>query len=376
MSPTNQRTDVFLRRILAIALLLALVPAAAPAEDAVLARASGRVEVGRGEPPAWQAAVRGDALAPGDRLRTGRDGRAELAWQGATIRLYGDSMLRLPTEAWGAKTTGVDLQRGSSLFDVQHRDSGSFEVHTPDVVVSVKGTRFGVGVDGGPAQVWVYRGTVGVRALALEGAREVMVREGFRAVGGAEGPAEVFVLDHGDPWSGWAEGPPPRSAEAAPPARRADDAARQSVHQEAQSRALALTLARRPELADRLATMRAQLKEEVDREREDTGEALEEASLVDPVLDAGSEDVEQILKSRYIEQVLSSPTDTLQVTLSDDRIIEWTNQQGVTSKVEAEELEDFLAGTSSLPTDLDTVISGSGRDREETAALLLGLMGR
>ena len=48
---------------------------------------------------------------------------------------------------------------------MQHRDNGSFEVHTPDVVVSVKGTRF-VGVDGGPDQVWVYRGTVGVRALS------------------------------------------------------------------------------------------------------------------------------------------------------------------------------------------------------------------
>jgi hypothetical protein len=378
MSPTNERRNAFAWRILAVALLLALVPVAASAENAVLARASGQVELGRGEPPAWQAAVLGDAVAPGDRLRTGRDGRAELAWQGSTIRLYGDSMLRLPTETWSAKTTGVDLERGSSLFDVQHRDGGSFEVHTPDVVVSVKGTRFGVGVDGGPDQVWVYRGTVGVRALTLEGAREVMVREGFRAVGGAQGPAEVFVLDHADPWDGWAKAQPPRSASAAPPARRADDAARESVHQAAQDRALALTLARRPELADRLATMQAKLKEETDREMkaEDRAELPDASSVVDPVLDATVADVENALKSRYIERVLSSPSQTLTVTLAGDGIIELLDKQGVTSQVAATDLAAFLEGNAPLPANLDAVISSSGRDRTETAALILGLLGR
>src|SRR3990172_757524 len=75
----------------ALAMLL-LAPTAGPRVE----RTRGAVEIGSGEPPVWRAAHEGDALAPGDAVRTGRDGRAELALPAGSVRLYGDSLLRIP----------------------------------------------------------------------------------------------------------------------------------------------------------------------------------------------------------------------------------------------------------------------------------------
>src|SRR5262245_51112464 len=75
----------------ALALML-LAPTGGPRVE----RALGPVEIGSGEPPIWRPAHEGDALAPGDAVRTGRDGRAELSLPAGSVRLYGDSVLRIP----------------------------------------------------------------------------------------------------------------------------------------------------------------------------------------------------------------------------------------------------------------------------------------
>lgn len=191
-------------RLLLFAAALAGMALLAPAwPGARISLATGSVEIGRGEPPTWKRADEGDALAAGDRIRTGDDGRAEIALDGSTVRLYPNSLLRLP-EASESGTTAVEMDRGGSLFDVLRRGE-TFEVHTPEVVVSVKGTRFGVGVEADEsAAVAVYRGVVGVRPGAGD-ASETLVHEGFAAFG-----HQNFELTwHGtgdDPWESWTHG--------------------------------------------------------------------------------------------------------------------------------------------------------------------------
>ena len=369
-------------RAAAVALLLAGLTMApvAMAGDAVVTRASGGVELGRGEPPVWQAAAGGDALAPGDRVRTARDGRAELSWQGATIRLYGDSLLRLPAQGLDG-ANGVELEDGSSLFDVHLDGGGSFEVHTKDVVVSVKGTRFGVAqAKDDPPEVWVYRGTVGVRALALATAREVMVREGFRAVGGDERPAEIFLLDQPDPWDHWIERPAPKTASLAPPARLAEDDAHRTARRTARDQALALAVSRNPKLAHRLATARAELQLALEREAKPAtrSDGSEIVAAVDPLLDAATDDAERLLRSTFIERALNVPGNAIDVTLSSGGVIEIADStMGQVWQLDESSLVAILDGSSTLPSGLDSALDATATDDQmAVATLLLGLLGR
>jgi hypothetical protein len=198
---TNGATRRWHVAVLAVVALLAATTASAEPRLTVV---SGEVEIGRGEPPVWRVARTGDALGPGDRVRTGGGGRAEVDLGGALARLYENSLLRLPDGG------AVGLERGGSLFDVTPRTPADpFEVRTPEVVASVKGTRFAVLVAEAGAAVNVYEGLVGVRRGALETTREVLVREGFGAVGaGGSSSFELRLLPAADPWQGWSEGAP------------------------------------------------------------------------------------------------------------------------------------------------------------------------
>src|SRR5262245_35897043 len=107
--------------VAALAALAALALLAPDWPGAHLPVSTGSVEVacGRGEPPGGKAASAGERLASGDRVRTGGDGRAEVVIEGATLRVYPNSLLRLP-EAAAARE--VEMDSGSSLFDVLHSD--------------------------------------------------------------------------------------------------------------------------------------------------------------------------------------------------------------------------------------------------------------
>jgi hypothetical protein len=180
--------------------------------------AAGDVELGRGEPPIWKPAAEGDTLDAGDSVRTGEDGRVEVALGGATLRLYPNSVLRLPAPA-GA--TAVEMDRGTSLFDVLRRNE-PFEVRTTEVVVSVKGTRFAVTAGSDDATVAVYRGLVGVRSGDDETAPETLVHAGFAAFG-----SDHFELSwHGasDPWEAWNRGEAAPSPERGSRGAAVDDA--------------------------------------------------------------------------------------------------------------------------------------------------------
>ena len=160
--------------LIALAALAALLlgPSPGPRVERIL----GRVEIGSGEPPIWRVARAGDPLAPGDVVRTGHDGRAELVLAAGSVRLYGDTLLRLPmASAAPGSADAVELDEGSSLFDILRRGRDDFEVRTPEVVVSIKGTRFLV-VAEERAEVAVFHGTVGLHLRVAARARAAGAR--------------------------------------------------------------------------------------------------------------------------------------------------------------------------------------------------------
>lgn len=181
--------------------LLLATGATASAADPSLVTVSGSVEIGHGMPPAWRAARSGEALAFGDSVRTGAGGRAELALgDGRVVRVYEQSVLRVGTEVTptGAARS-VELESGQSLFDVMRKAvTDTFEVRTPEIIVSVKGTRFLVAAVPGVDYTSVFRGAVGLEGSAFD---EVSVRAGFTGAGG-----EVLVSSFDDPWRAWEAG--------------------------------------------------------------------------------------------------------------------------------------------------------------------------
>jgi hypothetical protein len=200
---------------LCIALAALLLLAAGPAGPPRVETVQGDVSIGSGTPPIWRPARQGDVLRPLDQVRTGSDGRVELRLPAGTVRLYEDTTLRISANA-GGTDEGVFLKGGTSIFDIFKRNAAEpFEVHTPEAVVMIKGTRFLVARDPQGAAVAVYSGTVGVRGAVAESSPEVLVRAGFIAVGGADGPFRLDLISPGsDPWEAWSTGdpPPPRPA--------------------------------------------------------------------------------------------------------------------------------------------------------------------
>jgi hypothetical protein len=181
--------------------LLALCVAGAAAADPALVTLTGKVEIGRGTPPVWRLAKRGDALAPGDSVRTAAGARAELALGDQRIvRVYEQSVLRVGTSVTPTGAVrSVDLDQGQSIFDVMKKTlADEFDVITPEIVVSVKGTRFLVAAVAGTDYTACFRGEVG---LAGEGFEAVSVRPGML---GADG--ELYLAPFADPWAAWEAG--------------------------------------------------------------------------------------------------------------------------------------------------------------------------
>ncbi len=256
-----------------LALTLAIVGSAFA--DSQLGAVHGEVQVGQGSPPTWHDAVSGAPIAPGDIIRTGSKGRAEIHLSAGSVRLYENSLLRVPGTS-GASTE-VELERGSSVFDVLRRELGQrFQVRTPEVVVSVKGTRFSLDLSGELASVAVFRGTVGVRSPGMDLALETLIREGFAATGGREHVFELELAPERDPWHSW------ELADRLPDlaARRIERVHEQRAAEDARAAALESTsletveraAKRNPEIAERLQKIRARQQ----RDERERGERHEE----------------------------------------------------------------------------------------------------
>jgi len=254
MRRRTTRSSSFTSAILTLA-LIGLIPALLGASSAMagttLGTLAGQVEIGSGDPTVWRQARSGEDLEPGDRVRTGSDGRAEIQMSAGTLRIHENSMLRLPDSATAEDR--VELEQGYSLFDILRRMRSRFEVHTPTVVVSVKGTRFGVDVGEAVSEVAVYHGLVGVRDPAADEAIETLVREGFVAVGGGGIPFELDLAPTGDPWRDWSD-PTQRHSSRSERERPSDrvDRIRNEALRQTDADVIREALKRRPELADRL----------------------------------------------------------------------------------------------------------------------------
>jgi hypothetical protein len=189
--------STLVRIVLACTLLAAGLPVVAAADPSLVV-AAGKVEIGHGTPPIWHVAQSGEALAPGDSVRTAAGARAELQLgDNRIVRVYESSVLRVGTSVTPTGAVrSVDLDEGQSIFDVMKKTvADEFDVVTPEIVVSVKGTRFLVAAARGADYTSVFRGVVG---LAGKGFEAVSVRPGMT---GAQG--ELFLTPYADPWAAW-----------------------------------------------------------------------------------------------------------------------------------------------------------------------------
>ncbi len=347
MTPRNflisrPRRFASLIALAALAMLL-LGPAPGPRVEQV----RGGVEIGSGEPPVWRAARAGDPLAPGDIVRTGHDGRAELVLAAGSVRLYGDTLVRLPVaSAAPGSADAVELDEGSSLFDILRRGRDDFEVRTPEVVVSIKGTRFLV-VAEDRAEVAVFHGTVGLHREASS-ARELLVREGFAAVGEHGRPFELRWSGAPDPWNSWSEGgsaprvPEPAASESAKTASLIASA-KAAARERSRIAAVEQAVDRHPKLADRLAEVSGK------------GDASAPGSIpdaLDPSLaDLPGDGSDPLLES-YVEALLSgdpaSGGPSFDVTALGNQVVV-TREDGVSVALTAPDLESVAQGLTPPP---------------------------
>jgi hypothetical protein len=352
----------------------------APTHGSRLSAVSGAVELGRGEPPVWQSARSGDLLDPGDVVRTGADGRAEIKLGAGTVRLYPNSLLRVPLTAVGpAAAEAVEMERGTSLFDVLRRTGKPFEVRTPEVVVSVKGTRFSIALAGNNAAVAVFRGVVGVRSQALDAAQETLVREGFLATG--HETLEVMVHELDDPWQAWSSGilpqvPTPELDTApAKAAAAALDAARTAARREALEHAAE----RHPEVERRV--LDARMRQE--RDPVDTvGIQMER----DPVADRSDGKFERTLEKNLVERWLNDEEIngagnlTFDITLIDGSGHSGTDQVKIGTSAgnawtfDENQLRSVIAGEDVLPGSLIDVLQTEGIDETQFSEQMLTVL--
>jgi hypothetical protein len=367
----------------AIGLSFALSGPAAAGEPR-LEVVTGSVELASGEPPVWRQAQVGDVLLPGDRLRTGADGRAELRLPSGSVRVYEDSVLRLPRPEEARDGDFVELDRGSSLFDILKRPDRSFEVRTPEGIAMVKGTRFSVAVEADGSAVGVFRGLVAVTGLRDDGLREVLVRPGWAALGGAGQPFELQLLDAGsDPWESWSSGaelPVPLSP---PPARAALDGSRT----DAKALAEAAIAAQTSDLIEALheaeadsdrsseSVPAAAAEEELELESDDLKDDSEDLAVkLDPVSDVADS---AEIKESVAETALGDGTRSFSVELingsgtsgGDYALITGT---GFEEKLDESTLKDVVEGDTSLfsPELLDA-LDDQGVEPEAFAGTLL-----
>lgn len=134
---------------LALGLALALAgPAAAQGvrPAATISYLLGNVEVSRGGGNSWRAAKVNLGLFAGDRIRTGADGQAEIAFGGASrLRLAERTDMTIPNqpENQGGLLQRVSVTLGSVWANIRRlAQNESFEVEGGHSIGGVKGTRF------------------------------------------------------------------------------------------------------------------------------------------------------------------------------------------------------------------------------------------
>lgn len=142
--------------------------------------------------------LQGMHLGIGTTLQTARDASLTLQFaDGSRLLLHGDSELTFDKlSAYGATgmtDTRMRLPKGRTSSEVKPlRGAGShFIIETPDLMSSVRGTRFRVGSDGGDSQIEVTEGRVQVDGAG----RKLLLQPNQGTVNGTDGaPAPKSAL--------------------------------------------------------------------------------------------------------------------------------------------------------------------------------------
>jgi hypothetical protein len=135
-----------------------------------------------------------ESLAPGDIVRTGRNGRALLSRGEETILVSTDSQIEIAPDTEVGFSTIIQ-KVGSILLEVEKRNVQHFEVLTPYLAAVVKGTKFRVTVDDSASNVEVLRGQVEVRGYRSGQVALVNAYQTARVL--ARGPSDLSVTGSG-----------------------------------------------------------------------------------------------------------------------------------------------------------------------------------
>jgi hypothetical protein len=134
-------------------------------------------------------------LKPGEYIRTGQTGRAELVHGEESIIISPNSVIGIPREKKEGLSTRIIQQAGSILLEVEKRNVKHFEVETPYLAALVKGTQFRVSVDKNDAHVDVLRGQVEVSDF--KSGQYALVQPGQTAKVSAQGPGGLSLSGSG-----------------------------------------------------------------------------------------------------------------------------------------------------------------------------------
>lgn len=159
--------------------LLTFLPAQAAGGHWTISAADGAAMVIVDEVEQY-AASRGYPVPAGTTIVTGDDGMVVLVRRGDSITVFPNSEVTIPEDPAGDRL-GVLQSFGELLFRMETRESRNFEVRTPFLAATVKGTVFTVVVESTRATVSVSEGMV--RVTPTRGGRSEMVRPGWTATG-------------------------------------------------------------------------------------------------------------------------------------------------------------------------------------------------
>jgi len=134
---------------------------AAAAGGARRATVSGEASIKRETAEQWHPATEGDALRPGDALKTGPDSTLLAKFRdGSSLDLAADTELILDAESEGAKRPIKAKLTLGNILAVITPGSGVFEVEAALAVASVQGTQFGLQATEPKAVLTVLSGEV------------------------------------------------------------------------------------------------------------------------------------------------------------------------------------------------------------------------
>lgn len=140
-------------------------------------------------------AAQGHPVMVGTTLVTGSDATVTLMRRGDSITVYPNSEITIPAKS-DSGHLGVVQSLGKMLYRMETRESWNFEVRTPYLAATVKGTVFTVTVTADRADVSVSEGMV--RVESAQGGGGKMVRAGNRASVNVAS-ADLVAVENVDP---------------------------------------------------------------------------------------------------------------------------------------------------------------------------------